>query len=537
MDEGSRLRIFLSYSRADGAQLADELAAGLELLGFVPIMDKRDIAAAEDWQGRLESLIRQADTVVFLLSPRSALSPRCAWEVDRAVTLSKRIVPAVTLAVPEADVPEPLRRLNFIDFGPGQSFVRSLGRLADALRVDLAWIREHTRLAGLAERWGEGGRDDAQLLRGAELDAAQSWIARWHVGAPAPTDAQRTYVAASAEAAALRDSDERKRLEELALANRSRAEALQQRELALRSLRRRTLVGGAAAAVLSLGLSFTAAQLVRSARERETLRKRADDASAQSLVEAARREALRTDLEGQVVAYAASAGQNAMDDSGFTSGLLGQLASEQVPLGVALSRTVKKVIEKTNGSQRPYIATDMNGDVYFKLAPPSRLKRALVISIDSIGDMDLPGVRADAAAWNAFLLASKFDVQWLRNPKRDEVIAALYSTRVAAVGVPATMTRPVGAGGPWPMASPGSSAQARRDPPAPRPNTFFALYFAGEGVLLNGLEYLAMADIPIKADVDAKRAASVSVRDITKLLRERFAASCLIFDTQFHAAH
>lgn len=539
MEEGGRLHVFLSYARADGAALADELAAGLELLGFAPVIDRRDIAAAEDWERRLDVLIRAADTVLFLISPRSVQSPRCGWEVERSIALSKRIVPVVVLPVPEEDVPEPLRRLNFIDFGPGQSFARSLGRLAEALRTDLDWIREHTRLAQLAARWTERQRDDALLLRGAELESAQEWVARWHAGAPAPTDAQRALLSASAEAAALRDSAERQRLAEMAQANASRAEALALREHAVQTLRRRTLVGGSAAGVLSLGVGALGLLYMRAAREREQERQRADEAAARSLLEAARREALRTDLEGQVVAYAASPGQYAMDDSGFTKGLLEQLASEQVPLGVALARTVRKVIEKTGGKQRPFIASDMNGDVYFRIASPTRRRLALIVTVDEMGGMTLPGVRADGQAWNDFLLACKFDVQWLRNPTRDDVVAALHNTRAAAVGVPAALVKPVA------ITVPGSGASGAKPREPVRPaqpraaaDTFFALYFAGDGFRLDEVDYLAMFLTPQQLasaarEDEALRAASVKVGDVTSLLRERFAASCLVFDTHF----
>ncbi len=531
MDEGNRLRVFVSYARLDGAELAEELASGLDLLGFAPILDKRDIAGAEDWEQRLDALIRQADTVVFLLSPRSVQSPRCAWEVERALALSKRIVPVVAVPVAEAEVPEPLRKLNFIDFGAGQSYSRALGRLADALRLDLEWIREHSRLAELAARWIVRDRSEALLLRGAELEAAQAWEARWHAGAPPPTDSHRAYVAASAEAAALRTSTERQRLEEMAQANTSRAEALALREAAVRTLRRRTLIGGTAAGVLSVGASTLGALYVRE-------RRRADDAAAQSIKDQARREALRTDLQGQVVAYAASPGQLAMDDSGFTKGLLNQLASEQVPLGVALSRTVRTVIDTTKGAQRPYIASDMNGDIYFRLAPPSRQRRGLVITVDEMGGVVLPGVRADGAAWEGFFKDCKFDVQWLRNPKRDEVIAALYNARTAGVSVPASMVRPVAANSTASAASGASRTDLPKAPSGPPPNTFFALYFAGDGFRLDDLDYIAMADAPPhglarRPNDEAIRAAAVKVNDMTNLLRERFAASCLIFDTHF----
>ena len=49
--------IFISYARSDSSALAEELVAGLELVGFRPFLDRHDIAAAEDWEARLGALI------------------------------------------------------------------------------------------------------------------------------------------------------------------------------------------------------------------------------------------------------------------------------------------------------------------------------------------------------------------------------------------------------------------------------------------------------------------------------------------------
>ena len=121
-----RLKVFISYARADGAALAEELVTGLELVGFAPFLDRHDIAAAEDWEARLGGLIQTADTIVFIISPAAVKSERCAWEVDRAADLGKRLIPIQLVqtqgdAVLEANVPERLRRLNYVFFREGQS--------------------------------------------------------------------------------------------------------------------------------------------------------------------------------------------------------------------------------------------------------------------------------------------------------------------------------------------------------------------------------------------------------------------------------
>lgn len=193
-----KLKVFISYSRKD-ASFADELVAGLQVAGFAPFLDKHDIAPGEPWEERLGRLIGTADTVVFVISPDSVVSDRCAWEVAETERLGKRLLPVVWRVVPEADVPDRLKRLNYIFFSEGHSFARSLGDLSKALDTDLEWIREHTRLGDLAARW-KALRGGEPLLRGREVDDAEAWLRRHQVGAPEPTSLHREFIAASRNA-------------------------------------------------------------------------------------------------------------------------------------------------------------------------------------------------------------------------------------------------------------------------------------------------------------------------------------------------
>src|SRR5215472_2046104 len=210
---GEKLKVFISYSRRDSAAFADELVTGLEVAGFAPFLDRHDIEPGEPWEARLDGLIAQSDTVAFVVSPEAVKSERCTWEVDRTIELSKRLLPVIFKPVPEDDIPEKLRRLQFVRFDLGPGFARPLSQLAEALRVDLGWIREHTRLGELASRWGARGRPESLLLRGDDLDAAKAWMAARRAEAPEITDAQRAFVRASEEAEAARLGKERAQLE------------------------------------------------------------------------------------------------------------------------------------------------------------------------------------------------------------------------------------------------------------------------------------------------------------------------------------
>src|SRR5262249_39548734 len=100
--------------------------------------------------------------------------------------------------------------------------------LDDALRLDLDWVREHTRLGELAARWEARGRPDAALLRGDEIADAKTWQAARKDGAPDITESQRAYVEASIKAEDARRRVDRARLAEIAAAQ-ARAARFQRR--------------------------------------------------------------------------------------------------------------------------------------------------------------------------------------------------------------------------------------------------------------------------------------------------------------------
>lgn len=115
VEEQQKLKVFVSYSR-DDLKFADQLVEALKLTGFDPIIDRQGISPGEDWRRRLGGLIRDADTIVFVLSPRSAQSEICAWEVEEAVALGKRVLPVLDSPLQGHNPPQSLGNLNYIYF-------------------------------------------------------------------------------------------------------------------------------------------------------------------------------------------------------------------------------------------------------------------------------------------------------------------------------------------------------------------------------------------------------------------------------------
>jgi hypothetical protein len=156
--QGAKLNVFISYSRDDLA-FADQLDAALKLTGFDTSIDHA-IPGGDEWEKRLLTLISDADTVVFVLSPSSAPSKWCRWEVERAKERGKRILPVLWRPLDGVDPPPELAALQYIFFyhdpksSPDSGWGTGLVALTAALITDLDWLREHTNYLRQAGNWG-----------------------------------------------------------------------------------------------------------------------------------------------------------------------------------------------------------------------------------------------------------------------------------------------------------------------------------------------------------------------------------------------
>jgi DNA-binding beta-propeller fold protein YncE len=300
MSEGTReagsLTVFISYSR-DDLDFADQLDAALKIYKYDVTLDRHGISGGEDWQTRLGALIRDADTVVFVLSPASAGSAVCQWEVSEAVRLGKRIIPVTCRPLQDAPPPPQLAALNYIFFyaeprASGSGFGTGLAHLVTALNTDLDWLREHTRLLQRATEWEGAGRAASRLLFGDSIAGAKAWAARRPKEAPEPTALHYDYIRASEEAETRRQDAERQQLEQIATAQADRAKALAEREVAqkreaeqARKVVRRTVTGMVIAILFAAAAGGAGFLAFQKQREAAVERDRARDALARILAE------------------------------------------------------------------------------------------------------------------------------------------------------------------------------------------------------------------------------------------------------------
>lgn len=158
----SRLKVFVSYSRQD-LSFTERLVEALEARGLDVLIDRRDLPLAVEFQKELLGFIRQADTVVYVVSEASITSRWCEWEVQQVDELHKRLAPVVVQAVEDARIPDSIRKINFVFFtgehAQGRGFEAQADALAAALKTDVGWLKEHTRLAS----WRGAGSNAARL--------------------------------------------------------------------------------------------------------------------------------------------------------------------------------------------------------------------------------------------------------------------------------------------------------------------------------------------------------------------------------------
>ncbi|MDX2308596.1 MAG: TIR domain-containing protein [Hyphomicrobium sp.] len=191
--KSSALKVFISYSQDDGA-FAKKLVEALKTRGLDPKIDTQNLPALEDWQRELLGFIREADAVVFIISPRSIESKACKWEVEQVAALNKRLAPIVLERVEDDRIPPEISKIQYLFFDSGSDFEAKADDLAAALQSDIGWVKEHTRLGERARLWNEGRKSSSLQLRGEELLGAEAWIASRPRSAPDPTDLHKQFI-------------------------------------------------------------------------------------------------------------------------------------------------------------------------------------------------------------------------------------------------------------------------------------------------------------------------------------------------------
>src|SRR5438270_11508254 len=107
-------RIFISYARKDGAEMAQRLQRDLAVAGFDVWLDMHRIAGGASWTVHIEKAIDRADTVLALLTPGAYRSEICRAEQLRSLRKNKCVI--ALRAKAETDIPLHLEAKHYRDF-------------------------------------------------------------------------------------------------------------------------------------------------------------------------------------------------------------------------------------------------------------------------------------------------------------------------------------------------------------------------------------------------------------------------------------
>jgi hypothetical protein len=129
-----RYRVFVSHAGAD-LWVAEQIVRSIEGCDAFAFLDRRDIAAGDDFHERIRREISRCDELLALFTPWSR---RRAWvrhEIGMADMASKRIV-CVFYQVSLRDFDDdedgrgPLENLNVVDINEFDTYLRALSKRA-----------------------------------------------------------------------------------------------------------------------------------------------------------------------------------------------------------------------------------------------------------------------------------------------------------------------------------------------------------------------------------------------------------------------
>ena len=138
---------------------------------------------------------------MFLISPDSIKSNVCGDELDHAIANGKRILPIILREPENEPVPETLSKLNWIFCREGQDdFDKVIEETRKTIHTDFERLNFHTELQVKALKWQRNGHEKSLLLRGKELENAESMLGLKSGLKPHPVNLQREYLMRSRQA-------------------------------------------------------------------------------------------------------------------------------------------------------------------------------------------------------------------------------------------------------------------------------------------------------------------------------------------------
>jgi hypothetical protein len=147
------------------------------------------------------SAIESAENIILVLSGNYLSTDRYLNETQTALQKNKRVILVHYKSPQSASLPESLRNLASINFM--DDFQRGFNELIKHLSTDQAYISSHNEWLRKAIDWHNGERKEDRLLKGVDLELANSWLQRAYTEnkKPGPTDLHHQFILEGKKAA------------------------------------------------------------------------------------------------------------------------------------------------------------------------------------------------------------------------------------------------------------------------------------------------------------------------------------------------
>lgn len=123
----SRPTIFLSYSQEDHVW-AKAFAEALKRHGISIWFDEWDLKPGDDLIDAIDRALRESETLVFLLGPKSVDKPSLFFELGAALAMQKRIISVVSEDIQRSKIPAPLLRMLHVIQGDPEETAEEVAR-------------------------------------------------------------------------------------------------------------------------------------------------------------------------------------------------------------------------------------------------------------------------------------------------------------------------------------------------------------------------------------------------------------------------
>lgn len=173
--------VFICYSTLNSEQ-RNEVVKIISQYGVTTWNHDKDIRKGEDHQAAILRGIEEADNFIFFISPNSVESEHCQREYRHAIKHNKRIIP---LLIATTDIQlgsyglfEGLAAMQYIDFTDNRKasdYEQDIDEILTILKRDKQYHLEHKQLLTKAIKWKRQSMKPVFLLRGFNLDNAQTW--------------------------------------------------------------------------------------------------------------------------------------------------------------------------------------------------------------------------------------------------------------------------------------------------------------------------------------------------------------------------